>query len=85
VEQIHLQPLAIAYTRRNGLPVTRRERPEIAWYGDMELASHLKTFFREGPLEAVVVWGAPIPFDGDRKQATARAEAAVREAIRGLR
>jgi 1-acyl-sn-glycerol-3-phosphate acyltransferase len=85
VGPIVLQPLAIAYTRRNGLPVTRRERPDIAWYGDMDLAPHLMTFFREGPLDAVVTWGEPFRFDGDRKQGTARAEAQVRDAIRGLR
>jgi 1-acyl-sn-glycerol-3-phosphate acyltransferase len=84
IERIALQPLAIAYTRRNGLPVTRRERPEIAWYGDMDLAPHLALFVRGGPLDAVVTWGEPIPFDAatDRKQATALAEAAVRAAIR---
>jgi hypothetical protein len=38
---------------------------------------------REGPLDAVVHWGEPIPFDfaSDRKRATAEAEAAVREAV----
>ena len=64
VTEILLQPLAIAYVRRNGLPVTRRERPDIAWYGDMELSPHLKIFFDKGPLDAVVAWGEPIPFDG---------------------
>jgi 1-acyl-sn-glycerol-3-phosphate acyltransferase len=82
VERIHLQPLSITYTHRNGLPVTRRERPAIAWYGDMELAPHLGLFVREGPLDAVVTWGEPIPFEGDRKRATAQAEAAVRAAFR---
>jgi len=85
VGPVRIQPLAIAYTRRNGLPVTRRERPGIAWYGDMELAPHLRTFLEEGPLDAVVTWGEPFRFDGDRKRATARAEAAVREALRSLR
>lgn len=81
---IALQPLAIAYARRNGLPVTRRERPEIAWYGDMDLGPHLALFLRGGALDVVVTWGEPIPFDAesDRKQASARAEAAVRAAIR---
>ena len=37
--QVMLQPLAVAYTRRSGMPVTRRDRPFLAWYGDMELAS----------------------------------------------
>lgn len=85
VGKISLQPLAIAYTHRNGLPIGRRERPEIAWYGDMDLAPHLDLFARRGPLDAVVIWGEPIPFNGDRKQATAAAENAVRDAIRRLR
>jgi lyso-ornithine lipid O-acyltransferase len=85
VAQIYLQPLAITYTRRNGLPITRREQPEIAWYGDMDLAPHLKLFARKGPLDAVVTWGEPMPFDGNRKQATVLAESAVRDVISRLR
>jgi 1-acyl-sn-glycerol-3-phosphate acyltransferase len=81
--RIHLQPVAITYVRRNGLPITRRERPAIAWYGAMELAPHLAAFLREGSMDALVRWGEPILFDADsdRKQATAAAEAAVRRAI----
>jgi 1-acyl-sn-glycerol-3-phosphate acyltransferase len=80
---IHLQPLAITYVRRSGLPLTRRERPEVAWYGDMELAPHLSGFLRGGPFDARVVFGEPIPFDAatDRKRATTEAEAAVRRAF----
>lgn len=83
VGSIHLQPLAIAYTRRDGLPLTRRDRPEIAWYGDMDLAPHLGGFLRGGPFDARVTFGEPIPFDAatDRKRATATAEAAVRRAF----
>ena len=80
--KISVVPLAITYTRRNGLPVGRRERPEIAWYGDMELVPHLGLFARRGPLDAVVIWGDPILFNGDRKEATLAAESAVRAAIR---
>lgn len=78
--RIHLQPLAIAYVRRNGLPVTRRERPAIAWYGDMNLVPHLAAFLREGAVDVLVQWGEPIPFDAasNRKSATAAAERAVR-------
>jgi lyso-ornithine lipid O-acyltransferase len=84
---LRLQPLALAYPRRNGLPVTRAERPDVAWYGDMELAPHLATFLREGPIDVHVVWGAPIAFEAgtDRKRATAQAEAAVRGALREMR
>jgi 1-acyl-sn-glycerol-3-phosphate acyltransferase len=82
VERIDLQPLAITYVRRSGLPLTRRERPAIAWYGDMDLVPHLALFVREGPLDAVVIWGDPIRFEGNRKRATAAAEATVRRMVR---
>jgi 1-acyl-sn-glycerol-3-phosphate acyltransferase len=82
VERVYLQPLAVSYIRRNGLPVTRRDRPFIAWYGDMDLGPHLKMFIRGVPLDVVVTWGEPIPFNGNRKQATASAEAEVRRALK---
>jgi 1-acyl-sn-glycerol-3-phosphate acyltransferase len=84
--RVRLQPLAISYPRRNGLPVTRAERAEIAWYGDMELAPHLAAFVQGGPIDVHVVWGAPIAFEAnsDRKAATAAAEAEVRAALRGV-
>nr|WP_246505134.1 lysophospholipid acyltransferase family protein [Microvirga antarctica] len=76
--RIVLQPLALAYTRRSGMPVTRRDRPFLAWYGDMELGPHLAAFVDGGAVDVVVTWGEPIPFNGNRKEATAAAEAAVR-------
>lgn len=86
-DRIRLQPLAITYPRRNGLPLVRSERPEIAWYGDMELAPHLALFLARGPIDVDVVWGAPISFEAgtDRKRATALAEASVRAAMRQAR
>lgn len=87
LDRIWLQPLAIRYERRRGLPVGLREMPEVAWYGDMELAPHVLGFIRGGPLDVVVVWGEPIPFDraSDRKRAAAVAEAAVMAALQAVR
>lgn len=84
LDRVILCPLAIAYLRRNGLPLTRRERPGIAWYGDMELADHLAAFVREGPIDATVIWGEPMVFDAgsDRKRAAVQAEEAIRRALR---
>jgi 1-acyl-sn-glycerol-3-phosphate acyltransferase len=79
--RVVLQPLAIAYTRRDGMPITRRDRPFLAWYGDMELAPHLGQFLLGGAVDVEVTWGEPIPFNGNRKEATAAAEAAVRRAV----
>jgi 1-acyl-sn-glycerol-3-phosphate acyltransferase len=83
LDRLFLQPLAITYTRRSGLPLGRRERPEVAWYGDMDLAPHLAGFLRGGALDARVTFGEPIAFDAatDRKRATATAEDAVRRAF----
>lgn len=85
--RIRLQPLALSYLRRNGLPITRAERPEVAWYGDMELAPHLALFATRGPIDLHVTWGAPIAFEAatDRKRATAQAEATMRQALRAAR
>lgn len=79
--RIVLQPLAVAYLRRNGLPVARREMPELAWYGDMDLVPHVLGFARGGPLDVALVWGDPIPFgpETDRKRAAKSAESAVRQ------
>lgn len=82
VEQVFLQPLAVSYARRNGLPLTRRDRPFVAWYGDMDLAPHLKLFLEGHPIDVVVTWGEPIPFNGNRKEATLAAEASVRRALK---
>ena len=84
LDSIALQPLAIAYRRRNGLPLSRREMPAVAWYGDMELGPHLADFVRGGPYDVVVSWGEPVRFDvaSDRKRATAALERAVRDLVR---
>lgn len=38
---VPIQPVSIAYTRLNGMPLGRVRRPLVAWYGDMDLAPHL--------------------------------------------
>tara|TARA_B100000749_G_scaffold280431_2_gene276477 strand:- start:287 stop:1096 length:810 start_codon:yes stop_codon:yes gene_type:complete len=45
---VRVQPVAIAYTQLNGLPVGRSRRPFFAWYGDMDLVSHLWTVLGQG-------------------------------------
>jgi len=41
IRPLPVQPVSLAYTRLNGLPLTRAMRPFLAWYGDMTLAGHL--------------------------------------------
>jgi 1-acyl-sn-glycerol-3-phosphate acyltransferase len=83
LDRIALQPLTVAYTRRNGLPVSRRERPDICWYGDMDLVPHLVGVLQGGPIDVSVEWGEPIQFDAhtDRKRASITARETVRAAL----
>ncbi len=38
---VPVQPVSVAYTRLDGLPMQRAFRPFYAWYGDMTLTDHL--------------------------------------------
>jgi 1-acyl-sn-glycerol-3-phosphate acyltransferase len=79
-QPVMVQPVSVVYTRRNGLPLGRRGRPAIAWYGDMEIAGHLWGVLTDSAIDAVVSFGAPIPYgeEADRKRVAADAEQAVR-------
>ena len=59
-EQIKVQPVSIAYTRLDGLPLGRYLRPLFAWYGDMELAPHIWQMVGLGRLTAVVRFHPPV-------------------------
>ena len=49
-----VQPVSLAYTRLNGMPLGRHLRPFFTWYGEMALGSHLWRAVGMGPLTAVV-------------------------------
>lgn len=57
---IAVQPVSVAYTRLDGLPIGRRLRPFFAWYGDMGLTPHLWRLLGLGKLEAVVEFHPPV-------------------------
>ena len=88
--QVSAQTLALAYTKLYGMPLCRRGRPMVAWYGDMDLASHAWRLLGLGPLDAYIRIGPPVPLDSfpDRKALARYAEDKVRqdvtELLRGL-
>ncbi len=67
---ITVQPVAISYTRLDGIPLGRYWRPLFAWFGDLDLVPHLWQMVCLGETEAVVVFFPPIDIDrlGDRKK-----------------
>ncbi len=74
-----VQPVLLEYRRRAGLVVSRRERPGIAWYGDMTFWPHLGRLVREGDVACHVTFAAPLDGAGrDRKALALACEAALR-------
>jgi len=82
-----VQPAAINYARRNGLPLGKAERASIAWYGDMTLAPHLWALLKGGPIQCEVTLGEPIRVEpgANRKALAAQARHAVRALIHPAR
>jgi lyso-ornithine lipid O-acyltransferase len=79
-DRLLLQPVSIGYARRDGLPIGRTYRAEVAWYGDMTLMPHLMGILKGGPLDITVTYGEPIRMNDaeDRKVMTKKVEEAVR-------
>lgn len=83
---ISVQTLAITYTKVYGLPLGRRGRPQVAWYGDMDMASHAWRLLGLGPLEANIRIGPPVPLDNfaDRKALARYTEDKIRSDVAAL-
>lgn len=77
---IHVQPVALIYTRLNGMPMGRQHRPIVAWHGDIELGPHLWRLLKSGSIDVTVAFGEPIPLAdaAGRKSVAEAAERAVR-------
>ena len=53
-------PVTIIYQSQHGLPLTLRQRPQVAWYGDGDLAPHLWAIFKSGPIGVKVIFHTPL-------------------------
>jgi 1-acyl-sn-glycerol-3-phosphate acyltransferase len=56
---ITVQPVSIAYTRLDGIPLGRLYRPFFAWYGTMALAPHMWRMLGLGTVEVAVEFHPP--------------------------
>lgn len=83
---VMIQPLTIAYTRLQGLPVSRNERSLIAWIKSKSVKQNIIEIL-SGPVKDVTVaFGEPMPLseDADRKAVTRKAENQVRAMLVAL-
>lgn len=78
-----VMPVTIIYQSQHGLPLTLRQRPGVAWYGDGDLAPHLWGILKAGPIGVKVIFHAtlpPVDFR-NRKVLTKAAESQIRMAL----
>lgn len=84
---VSVRPVALVYSGLGGLPMTRRQSPSVAWYGDMDLVPHLKALLSGPPVDVSVHIGPPLRLAAamDRKRVAQEAEAFARAARTLLR
>lgn len=78
-----IQPVSIAYTRLNGMPLGHGLRPLVAWYGDMVMADHLWQLLRLGKLTVVLTFHDPVTLEqfGSRKALTEHCQRVVAQGV----
>lgn len=78
-----IQPLSIVYTKLHGIPLGYSDRPQVGWYGDMEMTSHAWELLQAGPLDVSIHIGHPIPLEDfkDRKALARHSEEEVRRNV----
>lgn len=81
-----IQPVSLAYTLMDGVPIGRAWRPLLAWYGDMDLAPHLFTMAGMGRVTVEIIFHPPVdPADWlSRKTLARHCEQVVAEGVESL-
>jgi 1-acyl-sn-glycerol-3-phosphate acyltransferase len=84
--EVLIQPLTIAYTRLQGLPVSRSERSLIAWIKSKSVWENIREILGGGVKEVTVAFGIPklLVEGADRKLLTKEAENDVRRMLVAL-
>jgi 1-acyl-sn-glycerol-3-phosphate acyltransferase len=85
-DNVQVQPLTIAYTRLQGLPVGLADRSLIAWVKSKSVRQNLREILTGGTRAVTLAFGAPQPLGAtdDRKVVARAAEAEVRRMLVAL-
>jgi len=80
-----VQLVTLVYDQIDGMPVQRRDRPGISWYGDMYLLPHVLIVARRRRLHATMVFDPPITPTTGRKALAHTLEARLAAQAAALR
>jgi len=82
-DDIMVQPMAITYVRRRGLPISRVDRPYFTWFGNMKLLPHIWGVLMRTPIDVAITIGEPhlLSDYANRKDLTRQLETDVRRMV----
>jgi 1-acyl-sn-glycerol-3-phosphate acyltransferase len=85
-KDVVIQPLTIAYTHLQGLPVSRTDRSLIAWVKGKSIGENIREILTGGDKEVTIAFGEPrvLAQGVDRKTVTREAEVEVRRRLVAL-
>lgn len=83
---VQIQPVTIAYTKLQGLPVSRNERSMIAWIKSKSVKQNIREILSGPVKDATIAFGTPLPLSAtdNRKVVTKAAEEQVRAMLVAL-
>ncbi|MBM3502290.1 MAG: 1-acyl-sn-glycerol-3-phosphate acyltransferase [Alphaproteobacteria bacterium] len=78
-----VQPVSVAYTALDGIPLGRQLRPIFTWFADMDLFSHLWGVMGAGPGTVEVQFHPPVTIEAfaDRKALAKACEAQIAQGL----
>ncbi len=69
----YIQTLCLKYNKVSGMPVHRKQRPFLSWYGDMDLLPHVKGILTQSPISVELQFGDPVLYsDFENRQKLAK-------------
>jgi lyso-ornithine lipid O-acyltransferase len=85
-KDVVIQPVTIAYTSMQGLPVSRNERSLIAWIKSKSVRQNIRDILTGNVKSVTIAFGTPMPLseNDDRKRVTRAAEGEVRRTLVAL-
>lgn len=85
-KDVAIQPLTVAYTHLQGLPVSRTERSLIAWIKSKSVKQNIREILTGGTKNVTLAFGNPRPLAGgeDRKAVAREMEIEVRRMLVAL-
>lgn len=82
-QPLMVQPVSMAYTHLDGLPLGFHLRPYCSWFGDMGLGPHLLDFSGLGQVRVEIILHDPVTIDQfkNRKQMAKYCQSAVQAGV----